>query len=219
VRRFKAGGCAPEGKLSPEGMRTRELFEAAPDGAANKDEVRAPQNEIQNELELAKKQEKEIEIAAVSLLSRREHSTEELRRKLAIKGYPEPRIAAVLQKLIGKKLVSDERFASTFVHHHARRGQGPVRIRAELRQQGIADSQIEQEVSAEGTDWSRLAGEVRRRKFGAELPRTPSERAKQARFLQYRGFNSDQIRAALKFDPELDPEMDVDATMDGDPGA
>jgi regulatory protein len=215
VRRFKTRGRALEGIPREPGL-TRELFEAAPDGAANKDdEARAPQDELQNEWELSKKQEKEIEVAAVRLLSRREHSIEELRRKLAVKGYPEPRIAAVLQKLADKKLVSDERFASTYVHHHARRGQGPVRIRAELRQQGIADSQIEQEVSAGDTDWSRLAGEVRRRKFGAELPRTPSERAKQARFLQYRGFNSDQIRAALKFDPE----MDVDATMDGDPGA
>ena len=151
---------------------------------------------------------KDVEVAAVRLLSRREHSTEELRRKLAARGYAEDGIATVVEKLAAKKLVSDQRFVSSYVQHHARRGQGPVRIRAELRQQGITDSQIEQEVSAEETDWSRLAGEVRRRKFGAELPRTASERAKQARFLQYRGFNSDQIRAALKFDPDMDPEMD-----------
>jgi regulatory protein len=155
-----------------------------------------------------RKRDKEIEAAAVRLLSRREHSTEELRRKLTAKGYAEAGVATVLEKLATKKLVSDERFVSSYVHHHARRGQGPVRIRAELRQQGITDSQIQQEVSDGETDWSRLAGEVRRRKFGAELPKTPSERAKQARFLQYRGFNSDQIRAALKFDPDMDPEMD-----------
>ena len=175
---------------------TRDLFAAAPDGAA--DEEIDP-----------RKRDKEIEVAAVRLLSRREHSTEELRRKLTAKGYAEAGVAAVVEKLTTKKLVSDERFVSTYVHHHARRGQGPVRIRAELRQQGIADSQIQQEVSDGETDWNRLAGEVRRRKFGAELPRTPSERAKQARFLQYRGFNSDQIRAALKFDPDMDPEMDA----------
>ena len=175
--------------------KTRDLFEAASDGAA--EEPVDP-----------KKRDKEIEVAAVRLLSRREHSTEELRRKLATKGYAEDGIAAVLEKLTAKKLVSDQRFVSGYVHHHARRGQGPVRIRAELRQQGVTDSQIEQEVSDGETDWARLAGEVRRRKFGADLPRTPSERAKQARFLQYRGFNSDQIRAALKFDPDMDPEMD-----------
>jgi regulatory protein len=178
-------------KASP----TRDLFDAAADGSAVE--------EID-----PRKRDKEIEVAAVRLLSRREHSIEELRRKLAAKGYAEDGIATVLEKLAAKKQVSDERFVSSYVHHHARRGQGPVRIRAELRQQGVTDSQIEQEVSDGETDWARLAGEVRRRKFGADLPRTPSERAKQARFLQYRGFNSDQIRAALKFDPDMDPEMD-----------
>ena len=41
------------------------------------------------------------------------------------------------------------------------------------------------------------AREVRRRKFGASAPRNLGERAKQARFLQYRGFSTDQIRAAM----------------------
>lgn len=189
MRRFKAG-------------RTRELFEpaaveAAVDEDLLSDEARA---------ERAKQKEKEIEVAAVRLLSRREHSTEELRRKLASKGYPEASIATVLTKLGAKKLVSDERFASGYVHHRARRGKGPVRIRSELRQQGITDTQIQQEVGSPAMDWNQLAGEVRRRKFGAELPRSPGERAKQARFLQYRGFNSDQIRAALNFDPDTDVE-------------
>lgn len=172
--------------------------------ASADDEALSPEERA----ERAKKQDKEVEAAAVRLLSRREHSTEELKRKLAAKGYPEASIAAVLDKLGKKKWVSDERFAADYVHHHARRGQGPMRIRAELRQQGITDSQIQQEIGGGERDWNSLAAEVRRRKFGAGLPKTAAERAKQARFLQYRGFNSDQIRAALKFDPDMDPEMD-----------
>ena len=185
--------------------RTRELFEAAGLPAAD-DEVLTPEERA----ERAKKQDKEVEAAAVRLLSRREHSTEELKRKLTSKGYPEASIATVLDKLGKKKWVSDERFAANYVHHHARRGHGPVRIRAELRQQGITDAQIQQEVTGGEQDWNGLAAEVRRRKFGAELPRSAAERAKQARFLQYRGFNSDQIRAALKFDPDLDDEPERD---------
>jgi regulatory protein len=192
-------------KTPRETDRSRDLFEAVPDGAADP--------EID-----PRKRDKDIEAAAVRLLSRREHSIEELRRKLAARGHAEAGIATVLEKLAAKKLVSDERFVSSYVHHHARRGQGPVRIRAELRQQGVTDPQIQQGVSAGETDWNQLAGEVRRRKFGAELPRTASERAKQARFLQYRGFNSDQIRAALKFDPDMAQDAE-DATMDADPGA
>jgi len=45
---------------------------------------------------------------------------------------------------------------------------------------------------------------VRRKRFGAEPPRDFHERAKQARFLQYRGFTSDQVRAALELDPDSD---------------
>jgi regulatory protein len=116
----------------------------------------------------------------------------------------------VVEKLSARRLVSDERFVAGFVHHHARRGHGPVRIRAELRRQGIPAERIEQALGSAGFDWSRLAAEVRRRRFGAARPGSLGERAKQSRFLQYRGFDAEQIRAALSShcsdpDPEFDP--------------
>jgi regulatory protein len=134
----------------------------------------------------------------VRLLARREHSTAELRRKLQSKGHAPERVAAVLEKLAAKRLVSDDRFISSFVDHHARRGQGPVRIRAELRQQGIASERIDAELDRASVDWVALAAQVRQRKFGATLPRAAAERARQARFLQYRGFDHEHIRAALR---------------------
>jgi regulatory protein len=160
--------------------------------------VRAP-----NPIPTASPDEKRIEIAALRLLARREHSIEELRRKLLSKGYEAELVAAVVEKLTAKRLASDDRFAANLVHHRTRRGQGPVRIRADLRRQGVAESLIDQEFDKAGVDWNRLAGQVRQRKFGATAPRTPGERAKQARFLQYRGFSADQIRAALGGGDEL----------------
>jgi regulatory protein len=190
--------------------RRRELFEAS--GLPEADEETLSPEE---KAERAKQREKEVEIAAVRLLARREHSTDELKRKLTARGHPEASVEAVVSKLGEKQWVSNERFTTNYVRYHARRGQGPVRIRAELRQQGITDSQIQQEVSGPGRDWSELAVEVRRRKFGDALPSTATERAKQARFLQYRGFNSDQIRAALKFDPLTDDEPEKDSSPGG----
>jgi regulatory protein len=141
--------------------------------------------------------EKKVETAAVRLLARREHGTEELKRKLVAKGYDPAEVDKVVEKLRAKRLVSDERFVATFVHHHAKRGQGPIRIKAELRQQGIEDERIEPELASSDIDWRHFAAEVLRRKFGTKRPASLAARAKQMRFLQYRGFTADQIRAAM----------------------
>jgi regulatory protein len=138
-----------------------------------------------------------LEAAAIRLLARRDHSAEELQRKLLKKGYPEEDVAGVIEKLTSKRLVSNDRYAASRVRHRAQGGKGPVLIRAELRQQGVADEIIDREIADAGLDWDRVAGDVRRRRFGGAPPRSLAERAKQARFLQYRGFSADQIRAAL----------------------
>src|SRR4051812_46184611 len=96
---------------------------------------------------------KGVGMRARRLLSRREHSGEELRRKLSARGYSEPAIETVLAKLEAKRLVSDERFITSFIHHHAQRGQGPIRIRAELRQQGIAADSVDVALDEAEIDW------------------------------------------------------------------
>ncbi|WP_066921393.1 regulatory protein RecX [Steroidobacter denitrificans] len=172
--------------------------------------------------------ERSIEHSAVQLLSRREHSIQELRLKLERKGYASEAVGRVIDRLSARRLVSDERFAAAVIRYRAQRGQGPVRIRAELRRQGISDAGIRQAFDHAGLttdeavqdpeaaiDWGALAGRVRRRKFGATLPHAPQARAKQARFLQYRGFTADQIRIAL----DADPTPDFDSDLDFDAGA
>jgi regulatory protein len=141
--------------------------------------------------------ERSTEIAAVRLLGRREHSTRELKRKLAGKGHAQDAVERIVDKLAEKDLVSDERFATNFVAYHGRRGHGPTRIRAELRQQGATDEVINSALAGSDHDWTEIAIAVRSRKFGDQLPATRAERAKQSRFLQYRGFSTDQIRAAM----------------------
>jgi regulatory protein len=157
--------------------------------------------------------DKATEIAAVRLLARREHSTRDLTRKLQGKGHSADVVERVVTKLSDKKLVSDERFAASFVAHHARRGHGPIRIRAELRQQGATDAVIEAALARSGFDWERIAAEARLRKFGTEPPVSLAERAKQARFLQYRGFSTDQLRGALS---GMDVETDDDSSRASD---
>jgi len=149
--------------------------------------------------------------AAVGLLARRDHSTGELSRKLGQRGFTPEAIAQALKELGDSNSLNDERYGQNVAAYRSRRGQGPARIRQELRRAGV-DAELVEKAVAEGEDapdFARLARETRVRKFGSPVPKDWKERSKQARFLQYRGFSNDHIRAALEGDVEdasPDPE-------------
>jgi len=135
--------------------------------------------------------------AAMDLLARREHSMLELRRKLDSRGMPAELVQDALAQLAEEGLISEQRFAESFVSARVRRGQGPVRIRGDLLQRGVEEALAEQALEAADCDWLELAREVRRKRFGRAQPESYPERARQSRFLQYRGFTGEQIRAAF----------------------
>jgi regulatory protein len=141
---------------------------------------------------------------AVELLARREHSRRELTSKLVSRGFPDEIIAPVLDELERSGALADARFTDMFVRSRVAKGQGPQRIRAELAQRGIADVEADAVLRGTEVDWRETIRAVRRKRFGPELPRDYAARAKQARFLQYRGFSSEQIRAALELDADSD---------------
>ena len=141
---------------------------------------------------------------ALELLARREHSHRELTRKLAARGFPPDVIGTALDALERSGALADARFTDSFVRSRIAKGQGPQRIRAELAQRGIADDEADDGLRAADVDWLAAIRAVRAKRFGPELPRDYAERARQARFLQYRGFSAEQIRAALEFDGDSD---------------
>jgi regulatory protein len=144
-----------------------------------------------------------VEAAAVRLLARREHSRAELARKLEERGVPAELAAETLDSLAARRLQSDARYAEVLIASRAGRGQGPVRIRRELAERGVAAAIIDAAFDAAGTDWFELARQVRRRRFGAgEAPGEWEARVRQSRFLEYRGFSSDQIRHAFGHDDD-----------------
>jgi regulatory protein len=147
-----------------------------------------------------------IRAVAVALLARRDVATATLRELLERRGCDAAVVPGVLTELADEGLINDARFAENRVAYQAGRGQGPVRITAELRALGLPDALIERALEA-GPDWHALARETRRRKFGREIPDGWTLRARQARFLQYRGFSADHIRSALgpDFDSETTP--------------
>ncbi len=130
--------------------------------------------------------------SALGSLTRREHSRTELRRKLT-KRCEEPEIVEeTLNWLTDLGYLDDQRFTEMFIRNSIGNGRGPVRIAHELRQKGIDGASIEQALEASETDWTELASEVLKRKFPSP-PQDLKEKAKQVRYLQYRGFQPDQV--------------------------
>lgn len=131
---------------------------------------------------------------AIGLLARREHGRAELARKLAAHGT-EDQVATVLAQLESEGLLSDLRAAGAYVRAHgARLGAG--RLRQDLRARGLDPALAIAEMD-------ELPGELERcraiwaKKF-SEPPADAREWARQARFLQGRGFSTEVIRRVLK---------------------
>jgi regulatory protein len=131
------------------------------------------------------------------MLASREHSRFELRRKLAARAEDGDDVEAVLDRMADNGLQSDARFAESFVRAHGKR-HGAARIRHELAQRGV-DGETALTALAEGLQEDEMsrARSVWARKFG-EAPQDGKEWARQARFLQSRGFAVDVIRKLLK---------------------
>ncbi len=133
--------------------------------------------------------------AAIEYLSHREHSQQEISAKLSAKGIQPGDIQDILIWLKDKNLQSDARFTESFVNSRINKGHGPIKIAAELKAKGINAS-----ASALGlneNEWVELAQNVREKRFGKEFPTDQKQKAKQIRFLQYRGFSFDQVKCAL----------------------
>ena len=141
----------------------------------------------------------EIEMTAVRLLTAREHSRKELSGKLSSRGFDREQIETVLDELAHRGLQSDLRFAEGYVEERVRKGSGPLRIRAELRERGLEDGLIERSLEPYADEWPVKLQRVHEQKYGTQPPKDRKEMARRARFLEYRGFPSDLI-AALLFD-------------------
>lgn len=127
-------------------------------------------------------------------LSQREYSRAELARKLAGHGTTEA-IDAVLAQLETEGLLSDARASAAFLRSQGARF-GVAKLRQTLRAKGI-DSELAEASLGELDDEMARARAIWARKFG-NAPTDAREWARQARFLQSRGFAVDLIRRLLK---------------------
>ena len=141
---------------------------------------------------------------ALKLLSMREHSRVELRRKLAPHAESAEQLEAVLDDMAASRFLCLERFADSVVHRKAARF-GTARIKAELAQHQlpshVADAVVR---SLRDTELER-AHELWARRFG-EVAASPQEQARQARFLMARGFAGEVVRRVVRGEGLRDPD-------------
>jgi regulatory protein len=162
------------GRGRPGGLRRR--VPASPDDPASLDGARAQ---------------------AIRLLARRDYAKRELAGRLTERGFAAEAAAGAVAMLEDERLVNDGRYVEAAVASRIARGQGPRRIALELRRLGLDGPLVEQAVDAGAPDWARRALDLKERRFGRAAPADRHERARQARFLLYRGYTLEHVRAAL----------------------
>ena len=142
---------------------------------------------------------------ALRFLSKREYGFTELVRKL--EPYAEAsdqdqlssdNLPQVVEQLRDEGLQSDARFTEAYVQQRMQKGFGPLCIHRELQNKNISDSLIDSYLAV--GQWQEHAAQVREKKYGLARPVNYQEQAKQARFLQARGFTEDHINLLFKTD-------------------
>ena len=139
---------------------------------------------------------KAIRLKIMDFLSRREHSSREILNKMSNRVESKEMLLDSIKELIEDGLLSDERFAESYFQSRKNRGYGPLRIRNELKQKGVGD-QIFFTLSNE-VNWHKYALEALRKKINGDLPTETKDVLKLKKFLNYRGFDFQDIDKAFE---------------------
>ena len=140
--------------------------------------------------------EPSLRARAMRFLARREHSREELRRKLAPHAAEGEDVEAVLDELAAKGWLSDARFAEHTARAKARR-YGPAKLTHYLKSRGVDDEAIAAGIRAAGQEGAAQLETIWKSRF-RQPPMDEREKARQVRFLQGRGFALEEVLRFLK---------------------
>ncbi|RQW62928.1 recombination regulator RecX [Vibrio viridaestus] len=135
--------------------------------------------------------------SALQHLSRRDHGEYELNQKLRLKGYTEKEVEEAISYCHNLGYIDDVRYAQSQIRQHISKGHGERRIRQELKQKRVSENDIELALGSIDVDWYELAKTSAVKKYRVMESVDQKEYAKRVRFLQYRGFDFDQIQYAL----------------------
>lgn len=134
---------------------------------------------------------------AVGLLARREHSEQELIQKLQQREFVEQDITQAVAVLLEKKYLSDDRYAQSVCRHRANKGYGWRYIANELKQKGVCSTIIHDLHKNCEIDWYLQAELAYNKRFGIKTICDQKDKAKRIRFLQYRGFSTEETMTVI----------------------
>lgn len=132
---------------------------------------------------------------AFALLTRRDYSQVELITKLNQYAVNPEEVTKLVEELAEQNYQSDQRVAELTLASQIRKGKGLQRIKQTLKAKHLDAELITQEL--EEVDWLQQAYQLKIKKFGEEVTKDQKIKAKQIRFLQYRGFDMDVIMKAI----------------------
>ena len=141
----------------------------------------------------------ELRAFAYRLLGRREYSVYELGRRMRQKWSEAEGVGVLIEELLEalqeENLLSDERFVESFVRSRINRYQGPLKIKAGLRDKGVDDALVSMELEAHAGEWTDLATEWLQRQHSG--PIDYDLKKKLYRRLANRGFTHAQAMDAM----------------------
>tara|TARA_B110000008_G_scaffold143726_1_gene145491 strand:+ start:127 stop:582 length:456 start_codon:yes stop_codon:yes gene_type:complete len=138
---------------------------------------------------------KTIRLKIMDFLARREYSSKEIYQKMSRRVEYKEMLEDSIDQLVKEGLISDERYAESYFQSRKNRGFGPLRIKNELKQKGVNESLFNE--IQEGTDWSVMAMNVLQKKVRGKFPEEQKDVLKLKNFLNYRGFNFQDIDKAF----------------------
>ena len=138
--------------------------------------------------------------AALSSLDHSERTAHDLTNALRRKGFVQPAVDAVLERLTECGLIDDARYARRMAELSAAKPVGLYAFKRKLRSKGISDDDAEDALSAFDDDQQRAAALQAARKLYKKYEALPEReaRAKLSQALARRGFGWDAIEGAME---------------------
>lgn len=137
---------------------------------------------------------------AYAVLAKREYSRAELRKKLLLYAIHEHEVDELIEEFCNYNYQNDERYAHMLFRSQLQKGKGPQSILQALQKKEVDTEYLAEEIKE--TNWLEEAYKLKIRKFGDFIETDQKKKAKQIRFLQYRGYNLDVILKVVNKDYE-----------------